>query len=60
MKNTRKIFAIIMAMVMCLSMLSITAFATDDTYTVYFDNSNTNWEMVVMLLSGMRTHRSWA
>lgn len=49
MKNTRKIFAIIMAMVMCLSMLSITAFATDDTYTVYFDNSNTNWEMIVML-----------
>ena len=49
MTNTRKVLAIIMVVVMCLSMLSITAFATDDTYTVYFDNSNTNWEMIVML-----------
>ncbi len=31
MKNTRKIFAIIMAVVMCFSMLSVTAFAEDNT-----------------------------
>ncbi len=49
MKNTRKIFAIIMAVVMCFSMLSVTAFATDNTITVYFDNNNVNWEMIVML-----------
>lgn len=49
MKNTRKIFAIIMAVVMCFGMLSVTAFATDNTFTVYFDNSNVNWGMVVMV-----------
>lgn len=39
MKNTRKIFAIILAVVMCFSMLSTTAFATDEGFlsTDYFD-----------------------
>lgn len=58
MKNTRKIFAIIMAMIMCFSMLSVTAFATDEMITVYFDNGNSNWEMIITIYEtadGMRT-----
>ena len=57
MKNTRKIFAIIMAVVMCFSMLSVTAFATDEMITVYFDNGNSNWETIVTIYEaadGMR------
>lgn len=57
MKNTRKIFAIIMAVVLCFSMLSVTAFATDEMITVYFDNGNSNWETIVTIYEaadGMR------
>ncbi len=57
MKNTRKIFAIIMAVVMCFSMLSVTAFATDEMITVCFDNGNSNWETIVTIYEaadGMR------
>ena len=46
MKKTRKKFAIIMAVVMCFGMLSVTAFATDNTFTVYFDNSNVGLSFV--------------
>lgn len=58
MKNTRKLFAIIMAVVMCFSMLSVTAFATDEMITIYFDNGNSNWETIVTIYEssdGMRT-----